>query len=397
MIQFLFLTGASPNEQNVTNELSIIKNGIERVTSKDQQSIRKLLHHIYAEDFKDAKAIGERTLNKQKRQSERTNDFYLDVHQTRPTSLAANRCAKSVLIPKDYQKPLRQTDHHRSTSRTSHSARYAPTSKSRLFIGEDGILNTLLDEFPNLYMSTETIHELWSKHARQLESLANEQKDLESKYLSTDGKSYIQTYLDGLYKKQNLMMDIMRKDLSHMQRKQDLKRKQDAENSLKIHTREQRFQAIKVKRYYEEFHLQQRSKMLKNVTKEEVLFKKLFHESLKIQRERINEMKRYAKDQRNLNIKVQLDQIESIENFYKNKFQLLNEQLNREKSETELKEKAQHEILAKMKSKLKNKLESDIRDLQGQLCKDDDFMYWRRLDADRIKTDLKYARYQAKV
>ncbi len=389
------------NEQNVTNELSIIKNGIERITNKDSESIKKLLTHIYTEDYKDAKSIGERALNKQKRQSKRTNDFYMNIHQSRPVSSSSSssvnvhKCTKSVLIPDEYKKPLCQK---RSSSRTGPAVQHcASTTKSRLFIGEDGILNTLLDEFPNLYMSTETIHELWSKHARQLESLANEQRDMESKYLNVDGKSYIQTYLDGVYKKQNLLMDIMRKDLHHMQRKQDLKRKQDAENSLKIHTREQRVQAIKIKRYFEEFHLQQRSKMLKNVTKEEVLFKKLFNESLKIQRERVNEMKRYAKDQRNLNVKVQLNQIESIENFYRNKFQLLNEQLEREKSETALKEKAQHDVLIKMKSKLKNKLESDIRDLQGQLCKDEDFLYWRHLDADRIKTDLKYARYQAKV
>jgi hypothetical protein len=62
----------------------------------------------------------------------------------------------------------------------------------------------------------------------------------------------------------------------------------------------------------------------------------------------------------------------------------LNEKIKKEKVDNEIREKSQHEILTKMKSQMKNKLESDIRDLQSQLCNDEDFMYWRKLDADRV-------------
>jgi centrosomal protein CEP95 len=189
----------------------------------------------------------------------------------------------------------------------------------------------------------------------------------------------------------------MRKDIEHMQRVQDLKRKQNVENALKYKAKEQRFQNVKVKNYFEEFRLQQRAKMLKKLTKEEVLFKQLFNESLKIQKERVREMKKYAKEQRDIKTKQQMNQIESIENFYKNKFNLLNEKIKKEKVDNEIREKSQHEILTKMKSQMKNKLESDIRDLQSQLCNDEDFMYWRKLDANRVENDLKCARYKATV
>ena len=126
-------------------------------------------------------------------------------------------------------------------------------------------------------------------------------------------------------------MEIMRKDIQHMQRMEDMKRKVEVENSMRAKAREQRFQNAKVKRYFEEFRLQQRAKMLKKTTREELIFKNLFNESLKIQKERMLDLKRYAKEKAELSQKQQLNQISSIESFYKNKFDLLNEKLANEK------------------------------------------------------------------
>ena len=51
---------------------------------------------------------------------------------------------------------------------------------SRFVIGEDGILSSLLHEFPYLYTSPETIHYLWQKHAKQIQSLTKAQKEIDS-------------------------------------------------------------------------------------------------------------------------------------------------------------------------------------------------------------------------
>lgn len=228
---------------------------------------------------------------------------------------------------------------------------------SRFVIGEDGILNSLLHEFPYLYTSPETIHYLWQKHAKQIETFAKLGKEVEQTYLNKNSKSLSnsnllvqsnislsslsqvfnknknkpQLKLEETYKKQQKIMEIMRKDIQHMQRMEDMKRKVEVENSMKAKAREQRFQNARVKRYYEEFRLQQRAKMLKKTTQEELIFKNLFNESLKIQKERILDLKRYAKEKAELSQKQQLNQISSIENFYKNKFDLLNEKLVTEK------------------------------------------------------------------
>ena len=119
----------------------------------------------------------------------------------------------------------------------------------------------------------------------------------------------------------------------------------------------------------------------------------MFNESLKLQKERMLEMKRYAKEKSQLSANEQLNKIESIENFYKNKFALLDEKMRREKEEVSLREKAQHLALSNMKTQVKSKLEKDIVDLQEQMCRDKDFLYWRQMDANRVKMDVNKAKY----
>jgi centrosomal protein CEP95 len=185
----------------------------------------------------------------------------------------------------------------------------------------------------------------------------------------------------------------MRKELQHMQRLQDLKRQRQLDNQLKAKQREQRCQHAKVKRYYDEFRLRQRARLIKQTHSEEIIFKRMFNESLKLQKERMLEMKRYAKEKSQLSAKEQLNKIESIENFYKNKFALLDEKMRREKEEVSVREKAQHLALSSMKAQVKSKLEKDIVDLQEQMCRDKDFLYWRQMDANRVKMDVNKANY----
>ena len=412
------MSGGSRNvvfEHDTTNELSIIRNSIKEKGDKDEKIIKMLLKSVYDEDLRDAESLMRLSVDKSRNRSEMTNNLFVDAH--RPASSASVRVPnKSVFIADDYKRPLLR-QHARASSvspsrrggmnganqrsqsslRASFGGGSGRKQKSKFVIGEDGILSKLLEEFPHLYLAPETIHDLWQKHSKQIEHLQKEQRELEVKYSKDNENTAIRKYLNETHKRQKSLMDIMRKDIEHMQRVQDLKRKQNVENALKYKAREQRFQSVKVKNYFEEFRLQQRAKMLKKLTKEEVLFKQLFNESLKIQKERVREMKKYAKEQRDIKTKQQLNQIESIENFYKNKFNLLNEKIKKEKTDNEIREKSQHEILTKMKSQMKNKLESDIRDLQGQLCNDEDFMYWRQLDANRVENDLKSARYKATV
>lgn len=410
----------SPIVQTMDNEIGMIRHNLAQSLDLESNKIERLMNLIYSDDYEDAQAMMTGALNKLKKKSELTNDLYLNAHDPRKnfkSNLKPSESSKSkgVLLPKS--KSLVNLGHKRSASlnnlsnlnpsdltqkrwnsavRKSLAQSKDPAKQfySRFTIGEDGILNCLLQEFPYLYTAPETIHYLWSRHAKQIETFTRSQKELEAKYLSKNsGSNLAEQYLREANRKQEVLMDIMRKELEHMERQQDLKRKQLVENSLKSKTREQRFQSAKVKRYFEEFRMQHKAKMLKQKTSEELIFKKLFNESLKIQKERMLELKKYAKEKNAINLGQQINQIKSIENFYKNKFDLLNEQIRKEKEETVVRDSAQHLILTKMKAQVKNKLETDIRDLQGQMSRDKDFLYWRQLDADRVKQDVSKASY----
>jgi len=184
---------------------------------------------------------------------------------------------------KHQNKSLSARSHTDLTRKASHEY------MSRFTIGEDGILASLLHEFPYLHTSPETIHYLWQKHARQIQTLGRAQNEIDSliratttttnsnefsssddNKLETNNKS-VKAHLSETYRKQEMLMDIMRKELQHMQRLQDLKRQRQLDNQLKAKQREQRSQHAKVKRYYDEFRLRQRARLIKQTHSEEVI------------------------------------------------------------------------------------------------------------------------------
>lgn len=382
--------------QTIDNELKQMRLGLNTNLDVQQAKIINLLKTIYDDDFKDAKFIAKNSLDKFKNKSIVTNQLYLDTFSSRPettrSSLTACRSSRSKGVLYDkvrWLKPIKK----RSKSCISLRAKNIDSLHSRFTIGENGILASLLEEFPHLCTSPEMIHYLWEKHSKQIETFSQMHKEIEGKYLKNESSRAAQNRLEESYKKQQMLMDIMRKDLQHIERVHDLKRKIELENSMKSKQRDQRLQSAKVKRYYDEFRIQHKARMLEKTTNEELVFKKLFNESLKIQKERLLELKRYAKEKSELNTKEQLNQIQSIENYYKSKFDLLNEQLSKEKEETLIREKAQHFILTRMKNQVKKKLENDIRELQDQMAQEKDSLFWRQKDAERIQTEVYSASY----
>lgn len=55
------------------------------------------------------------------------------------------------------------------------------------------------------------------------------------------------------------------------------------------------------------------------------------------------------------------------------------------------------QVLEQMKKELRKKMEREIQDFQEQLFRDDDDIYFRQLDADRLKEELRVAKYHVKV
>ena len=53
--------------------------------------------------------------------------------------------------------------------------------------------------------------------------------------------------------------------------------------------------------------------------------------------------------------------------------------------------------MQRLKRELRNKMESEIKQYQEQLFRDDDDVHFRKCDADRVLKQLQLARYSAKI
>lgn len=258
-------------------------------------------------------------------------------------------------------------------------------------IHENEILPWLLEEFPYIHLSSEALHDMWRKSARQIEHLSKAEKEIKRR------KSKSQIQVKEAEQKQKIVLDMFRKELSHQNRLREAKERQRAQQSVKACVREKRQQSARARKYYDEYQVLMRSKMLRKRTQEELIFKKLFRESLDIQKERIRDLRRYAREQRSVRAEKQQNELESLENYYKDQFSMVAEAMAREKEETEIKEKAQSKVLDQMKKELRRKMEREIRDFQEQLYRDEDEAYFRELDAERLRHQLHLTRYQARV
>ena len=55
------------------------------------------------------------------------------------------------------------------------------------------------------------------------------------------------------------------------------------------------------------------------------------------------------------------------------------------------------QVLEQMKRELRRKMEQEIGELQQRLWKDEDDVYFRELDADRMRRELHLAQCQARL
>ncbi|XP_013381104.1 uncharacterized protein LOC106152154 [Lingula anatina] len=260
-----------------------------------------------------------------------------------------------------------------------------------LRVGEDNILPFMLEEFPFIHLSEHTIHDVWKKSYRQVEQLSKAAQEVKRK------KSAAQAQYEEAKRRQEVLMNIMKKELSHNQKMQEVKERRAHEQAMKAKIREKRMQSARARRYYDDYQVRMRSRMLKKRTKEEMIFKKLFKEGLEIQKERLRDLRSYAKEQREVKTRLQQNEIESLENFYRDQFAMLAESMAKERKELQVREKAQEKVLSKMKGELRKKMETEIREFQEQLYRDEDDVYYRQLDADRVKHDLQVAQYHSRL
>uniref|UniRef100_S4RKB5 Centrosomal protein 95 n=1 Tax=Petromyzon marinus TaxID=7757 RepID=S4RKB5_PETMA len=275
--------------------------------------------------------------------------------------------------------------------RASASAAH-PTGPARLRVKENDLLPVLLAEFPHLHISPHTLNRMWHQQCQQMDRL--------TRIAARPDRSHakLQSELEEAQRKHDLLVAIIKKEQEHNQRLREVRERVRQQKASESRRREQREQVARARHYYSRYHLQQRARMLRERTREERREKVresclLFEEGLEIQKERLSELRSYAHDKHDEQRQRQRDELQSVENYYKDQFAMLADTVSQERRDMQVREKAQGKAVHKLRRELRGKMERDIQELQELLARDDAVAHFREVEADRVRRQLQVATF----
>ncbi|NXG72323.1 CEP95 protein, partial [Baryphthengus martii] len=260
-----------------------------------------------------------------------------------------------------------------------------PKKAAPMKIRDDDLLFQLLEEFPHLHISHHTMNKMWQQQLAHTEQL---------KAASGRTRPKLQNEVQQALKKHELLVAIIKKDQDHNKRLQEFKQRISRQKWAQNKLREKRQQVARARKYYEDYRVQLRAKMMRARTREERIFKNLFEEGLEIQKQRLKDLRAYAQEKRAEQRRQHQNELESMENYYKDQFSMLAEALSQERQEIQTREKAQAQMLQKTKRDLRSRMEKEIEQLQAAIMQSDDDTFFRELEADRLKSRLQMASFQ---
>ncbi|KAM8992504.1 centrosomal protein of 95 kDa [Ara ararauna] len=260
-----------------------------------------------------------------------------------------------------------------------------PKKAAPIKVRGDDLLLQLLEEFPHLHISRHTMNKMWQQQLAHTGQL---------KAASDRNRAALQNEVQQALKKHELLVAIIKKDQDHNKRLQELKQRICRQKWVQNKVREKRQQVARARKYYEDYRVQLCARMMRARTREERIFKNLFEEGLEIQRQRLKDLRAYAKEKRAEQRLEHQNELESMENYYKDQFSMLAEALSRERQEIQTREKAQAQMLQKTKRELRSKMEKEIQQLQAAIMQSDDDTFFQELEADRLRSRLQMVSFQ---
>ncbi|XP_073901551.1 centrosomal protein of 95 kDa isoform X2 [Castor canadensis] len=255
-------------------------------------------------------------------------------------------------------------------------------------VNEHSLLPLMLEQFPFLYVSGPTLSKMWKQQIAQTEQLKNDA------YRQNRSRKKLQDEIEAVLRRHDLLTALVKKEYEHNKRLQDFKDRIHRQKLTQSKIKENRQQIVRARKYYDDYRVQLRAKMMRMRTREEMIFKKLFEEGLQIQKQRLRDLRNYAKEKRDEEKRQHQNELDSLENYYKNQFSLLAEAISQEREELKAREKSQAQTLHKVKRELRSKMEKETHQLQHMITQNDDDAFFRELEAERFRARLQLASLQ---
>ncbi|XP_078081886.1 centrosomal protein of 95 kDa-like isoform X2 [Mustelus asterias] len=345
----------------------------------DQQRMKaKAVNECYREDLETYKIKEKAKIEKEKKSVKKAEQEYKEnIFKETP---------KTPQLAKVYS--TKTTPRKPKHSQWTVSGVAKPKKAIPMKIQDNDLLPLLLEEFPYLPVSPHTLNRMWKQQFKQIEQLIKSGLDQDR------NQAKLQSAIEDAQKKHDLLINIIKKEQDHNQRLKEFKERIRQQKSAQNKMKEQRQQIARAKKYYTDYHVQLRAKMMRARTREERIFKNLFEEGLEIQKQRLRELKTYTKEKRQEYSKRQKEELQSMENYYRDQFVMLAETLAQERQKVTIRENAQNKALQKWKQELRVKMEKEIQELQEMIIRDDDDVYFRELEAERVQHRLQMASFQ---
>lgn len=276
----------------------------------------------------------------------------------------------------------------KTTTPSPRGALPKPNKAVPMKVNEHSLLPLMLEQFPFLYVSGQTLSKMWKQQIAQVEQL---RKDA---CRESQSKKKLQDEIEEALRRHDLLTALIKKEYEHNKRLQDFKDRIHRQKLTQSKIKENRQQIVRARKYYDDYRVQLRSKMMRMRSREEMIFKKLFEEGLQIQKQRLRDLRNYAKEKRDEQKRQHQNELDSMENYYKDQFSLLAEAISQERQELKAREKSQAQMLCKVKRELRSKMEKEIQQLQYMITQNDDDAFFRELEAERFKCRLHLASFQ---
>ncbi|KAG8534478.1 hypothetical protein GDO81_019411, partial [Engystomops pustulosus] len=130
-------------------------------------------------------------------------------------------------------------------------------------VKENELLPLLLEDFPHLQVSPHALRSMWKGQMVQVEQLARSSQEDER------SQRHLQKEVEEAHRKRDLLVQLIQREQNHKQRLKDFKDRIRLQKSAQNRMRETRQQAARAKRYYDDYHVQLRAKLMRARTREE--------------------------------------------------------------------------------------------------------------------------------
>ena len=120
----------------------------------------------------------------------------------------------------------------------------------------------------------------------------------------------------------------------------------DQKRMVKIAARDEKIKAIKQKKFEDELFNQQRSQMFKRNAQQVRLCKKVYKLASDLEKNKLLDEKKLYKEAEENKHHQKKAMVETIENYYQDKINMLKERIHREKFERQIAQEAQKKALS---------------------------------------------------